>query len=136
MDTLGGDEDGRADAGETVELVVKLKNTGGYNDSVWASIELDGLEDPSLVNFIDSVRFFGSVSEYATIENNVPDSLIFPFKFTLDSDIANARGIKFKINIWTSHRGSLTKIVASVITRISCWFTTNNLRTWSPNLVI
>ncbi|REJ63930.1 MAG: hypothetical protein DWQ21_01505 [Bacteroidetes bacterium] len=101
VDTLGGDEDGRADAGETIELVFKLKNTGGYNDSVWASIELDGLEDPSLVNFIDSVRFFGSVSEYATIENNVPDSLIFPFKFTLDSDIANARGIKFKINIWT-----------------------------------
>ena len=72
-----------------VELVVKLKNTGGYNDSVWASIELDG-QNPNLVNFIDSVRFFGSVSEYATIENNVPDSLIFPFKFTLDSDIANA----------------------------------------------
>ena len=100
VDTLtGGDNDGRADAGETVELVVKLKNTGGYNDSVWASVELDGLEDPSLVNFIDSVRFFGSVSEYATIENNVPDSLILPFKFTLDSDIANARGIKFKIKI-------------------------------------
>jgi len=102
VDTLaGGDNDNRADAGETVELVVKLKNTGGYNDSVWASIELDGLEDPSLVDFIDSVRFFGSVSEYATIENNVPDSLIFPFKFTLDSDIANARGIKFKIKVWT-----------------------------------
>ena len=102
VDTLsGGDDDGRADAGETVELVIKLKNTGGYNDSVWASIELDGLEDPTLVNFIDSVRFFGSVSEYATIENNVPDSLILPFKFTLDSDIANARGIKFKVKIWT-----------------------------------
>jgi subtilisin family serine protease len=102
VDTLsGGDDDGRADAGETLELVLKLKNTGGYNDSVWASIELDGLEDPTLVNFIDSVRFFGSVSEYATIENNVPDSLILPFKFTLDSDIANARGIKFKVKIWT-----------------------------------
>ena len=102
VDTLtGGDDDGRADAGETVELVLKLKNTGGYNDSVWASIELDGLEDPTLVDFIDSVRFFGSVSEYATIENNVPDSLILPFKFTLDSDIANARGIKFKVKIWT-----------------------------------
>ncbi|MDB2573002.1 hypothetical protein N9X81_04685, partial [Schleiferiaceae bacterium] len=102
VDTLsGGDADGRADAGETVELIFKLKNTGGYNDSVWASIELDDLEDPTLVNFIDSVRFFGSVSEYATIENNVPDSLILPFKFTLDSDIANARGIKFKIKIWT-----------------------------------
>ena len=37
VDTLiGGDNDGRADAGETVELVVKLKNTGGYSDSVWA----------------------------------------------------------------------------------------------------
>ncbi|MDB2435973.1 S8 family serine peptidase [Schleiferiaceae bacterium] len=102
VDTLGsGDDDNRADAGETIELVVKLLNTGGYNDSVWASVELDGLEDPSLVNFIDSVRFFGSVSEYATIENNVPDSLIFPFKFTFDSEIANARGIKFKIKIWT-----------------------------------
>ena len=102
VDTLiGGDNDGRADAGEIVELVLKLKNTGGYNDSIWASIELDGLEDPTLVDFIDSVRFFGSVSEYATIENNIPDSLILPFKFTLDSDIANARGIKFKVKIWT-----------------------------------
>ena len=98
---LGGDDDGRADAGETVELVVKLLNTGGYNDSVWASIKLDGLEDPTLVDFIDSVRFFGSVSEYATIENNVPDSLIFPFKFKFNSNVANARGIKFTINIWT-----------------------------------
>jgi len=101
VDTLGGDDDGRADAGETVELILKLKNTGGYNDSIWASIELDGFEDPSLVNFIDSVRFFGSVLEYATIENNVPDSLILPFKFTLDGGIANAREIKFKVNIWT-----------------------------------
>ena len=102
VDTLsGGDDDGRADAGETVELVIKLKNTGGYNDSVWASIKLDGLEDPSIVEFIDSVRFFGSVSEYATIENNVPDSLIFPFKFKFNSNVANARGIKFTVNIWT-----------------------------------
>ena len=102
VDTLlNGDSDNRADAGETVELVLKLLNTGGYNDSVWASIELDQLEDPTLVDFIDSVRFFGSVSEYATIENNLPDSLIFPFKFKLNPNIANARGIKFKLNIWT-----------------------------------
>ena len=103
-DTLaGGDNDGREDAGETIELVLKLKNTGGYNDSVWASIKLDGIEDPTLVDFIDSVRFFCSVSEYATIENNVPDSLIFPFKFKFkfNSNVANARGIKFTIDIWT-----------------------------------
>jgi len=125
VDTLGGDEDGRADAGETVELVVKLKNTGGYNDSIWASIELDGLEDPSLVDFIDSVRFFGSVSEYATIENNVPDSLIFPFKLTLDSDIANARGIKFKINIWTGDStfvGDDDFEIVVVLQSLSTWF--------------
>ena len=101
VDTLGGDEDSRADAGELVELVMKLKNIGGYNDSIWASIELDPLEDPNLVEFIDSVRFFGSVSEYATIENNLPDSAIYPFKIKLDSNIANAREIKFKIKLWT-----------------------------------
>lgn len=101
VDTINGDADNRPDAGETVELVLKLKNTGGYNDSVWASIELDPLEDPSLVEFIDSVRFFGSVSEYATIENNVPDSAIYPFKIKLDSNIANARDIKFVVRLWT-----------------------------------
>ena len=101
VDTLDGDEDNRPDAGETIELVMKVKNTGGYNDSVWASIELDPLEDPTLVEFIDSVRFFGSVSEYATIENNLPDSAIYPFKIKLDSNIANARDIKFVVKLWT-----------------------------------
>lgn len=101
VDTIDGDEDNRPDAGETIELVMKVKNTGGYNDSVWASIELDPLEDPSLVDFIDSVRFFGSVSEYATIENNLPDSAIYPFKIKLDSNIANARDIKFVVKLWT-----------------------------------
>ena len=101
VDTLDGDEDNRPDAGETIELVMKVKNTGGYNDSVWASIELDPLEDPTLVDFIDSVRFFGSVSEYATIENNLPDSAIYPFKIKLDSNIANARDIKFVVKLWT-----------------------------------
>lgn len=101
VDTIDGDEDNRPDAGETIELVMKVKNTGGYNDSVWASIELDPLEDPTLVDFIDSVRFFGSVSEYATIENNLPDSAIYPFKIKLDSNIANARDIKFVVKLWT-----------------------------------
>jgi subtilisin family serine protease len=101
VDTLDGDQDNRPDAGETIELVMKVKNTGGYNDSVWASIELDPLEDPTLVDFIDSVRFFGSVSEYATIENNLPDSAIYPFKIKLDSNIANARDIKFVVKLWT-----------------------------------
>ena len=101
VDTIDGDEDNRPDAGETIELVMKVKNTGGYNDSVWASIELDPLEDPTLVDFIDSVRFFGSVSEYATIENNLPDSAIYPFKIKLDSNITNARDIKFVVKLWT-----------------------------------
>lgn len=101
VDTIDGDEDNRPDAGETIELVIKVKNTGGYNDSVWASIELDPLEDPALVDFIDSVRFFGSVSEYAAIENNLPDSAIYPFNIKLDSNIANARDIKFVVKLWT-----------------------------------
>ena len=101
VDTLGGDEDGKPDAGEIVELVVSIKNTGGYNSSVWAKIELDPLENPNLVNFINPVRHFGSVSEYAVIQNNMPDSNLLPFKFQLDSNIANARGVKFIITMWT-----------------------------------
>ena len=102
VDTLGGDEDGRPDAGEIVELVVSIKNTGGYNSSIWAKIELDPLENPNLVNFINPVRHFGSASEYAVIQNNLPDSNLLPFKFQLDSNIANARGIKFNITMWTA----------------------------------
>jgi subtilisin family serine protease len=102
VDTLGGDEDGRPDAGEIVELVLSIKNTGGYNSSIWAKIELDPLENPNLVNFINPVRHFGSASEYAVIQNNLPDSNLLPFKFQLDSNIANARGIKFNITMWTA----------------------------------
>ena len=59
VDTIDGDVDAAPDAGETIELVVGLKNVGGYNDSVWASIELDPLEDTTLVDFLQPVRFYG-----------------------------------------------------------------------------
>ena len=102
VDTIDGDVDAAPDAGETIELVVGLKNIGGYNDSVWASIELDPLEDTTLVQFIQPVRFYGSVSEYAVIQNNVPSMGIHPFVIKLDSNIAHGRGIKFKVNYWTN----------------------------------
>ena len=102
VDTLGGDQDGKPDAGEIVELVVSLKNTGGYNNSIWAKIELDSLEDPSLVTFINPVSHFGSASEYAVVQNNFPDSGYHPLKFQLDSNIANSRGVKFVLTMWTA----------------------------------
>ena len=103
VDTLpGGDQDNRADAGETVQLVMDIKNLGGFNDSIYASIRLDSLTNSSLVDFQDSVAFFGGASSYAVVKNNLPDSGYYPFKFKLDSSIANARVLSFKVDLYTA----------------------------------
>ncbi len=114
-DTLtGGDEDFRADAGETIELVATLKNMGGANDSIFASISLAPFEDKNVVTFIDSIAFFGAASEYAVVKNNLPSAGLHPFKLTIDSTVANAREIVFQIKFWTVSSGTVAYLDSAV----------------------
>ncbi len=91
VDTLPGcDRDGRADAGETIEIWATLRNCGGLADSVWGKIDFGEFEDTSVAEIQDSSNFFGNISTWAWM-----DSELEPIRIKIDSSVAHNRDIVF-----------------------------------------
>lgn len=66
MDDAAGDGDGRADAGETIDIYPVLRNQWGSAKNIRVSIELAETEDPEIVQIINGTANFGSdLSSYA-----------------------------------------------------------------------
>jgi len=86
-----GDRDGRADAGETIGLNIKIKNAGGLVNPVWAKIRLTEFEDTSTVHFIADSCSFGSLGTYATRTS------ILPMTMTLNPNLADGRNISMQV---------------------------------------
>ncbi|MDA3817106.1 MAG: S8 family serine peptidase, partial [Prolixibacteraceae bacterium] len=92
VDTLQGcDNDGVADAGETIELVVTVKNAGGQADSVWASLGFGEFEDPTVAEIIDSTSLIGSMSAYSTMKGEMD-----PIRIEIEDEVSNNRDIKLE----------------------------------------
>lgn len=65
-DTIDGDADGRADAGETIALYPTLRNEWGLAKNITFSLEIAENEDPTIVEILDSNVSFGKpLSSYA-----------------------------------------------------------------------
>ncbi len=65
-DTIDGDADGRADAGETIALYPTLRNEWGVAQNITISLEVAENEDPTIVEILDSNMSFGKpLSSYA-----------------------------------------------------------------------
>ena len=104
LDTLTGcDDDGVADAGETIELYLTVKNAGGFADSVWSKLRLGQFEDPSVANITDSTSQIGDISAYATLTGASN-----PFRIEINSDVANNRDIAFEYEIGAANHSSFT----------------------------
>lgn len=66
LDDAAGDGDGRADAGETIDIYPVLRNSWGLAKNIRVSIELAETEDPEIVQIINGTADFGSdLSSYA-----------------------------------------------------------------------
>jgi len=105
IDTLPGcDRDGLADAGETVQLFVKLRNTGGWADSVWTRLRFGMYEDTTVAKILDSTAVLGNMSEYSTLGN---DSHLFRIK--ISNSIAHDRDIVFSCLYGSRDRDTLEK---------------------------
>lgn len=66
LDDAAGDGDGRADAGETIDIYPVLRNSWGSAKNIRVSIELAETEDPEIVQIINGTADFGSdLSSYA-----------------------------------------------------------------------
>ena len=104
LDTLPGcDEDGVADAGETIEMYLTVKNAGGFADSVWSKLRLGQFEDPSVAIITDSTSQIGDISAYATLTGSSN-----PFLIEIDSDVTNNRDIVFEYEIGAANQSSFT----------------------------
>ncbi len=104
IDTISvDDDDGVADAGETVELVTSIKNFWGQADTVSMTIRLKRpWHDSVYINIIDSISSFGNISAYATV-NNEPD----PFKIEISSNTPNNSNIMLEYTISCANSDSV-----------------------------
>lgn len=112
FDTLPGcDHDGNPDAGEDIVISIKVKNFGGYADSVWSVFRLGTYEDTTVATVVDSNYYIGDISEYALLDN-VQDKFIFH----IDSKTAHNRDIVF--NCLVGSQNSDTIISNQIIIKV------------------
>jgi len=100
VDTIGiDDKDGRVDAGETIQLWFKARNTGGQVDSVYWKIRLAEFEDPTTCTIVKPTSFLSSISPYATRTSESD-----PMKFVISNNVVHDRDITFDLLSW--YKGS------------------------------
>lgn len=87
-DTIEGDSDGIADAGETVAIYPTFRNEWGQAQNIRFSLELAENEDPTIVEILDHNADFGkSLSSYG---KNISAN---PIRFKVNSNCADGRKI-------------------------------------------
>ena len=88
LDSVGGDNDGRADAGETIAIFPVLRNEWGTAENIQVWMELAEPENDTIVKFIAQRVLFGKpLSSYAKNQSTNP------IKFVLDKNIVDGRRI-------------------------------------------
>lgn len=104
IDTLDGDGDGRADVGETIELIVNVRNSWGQADEVFVGVDFADYEDNSVATLMRNEANIGSISSYATKNNTIP------LKIKFATEIVDGRDCAFDIYAWyESKTNGLTK---------------------------
>lgn len=88
-DSIGGDNDLRPDAGETIEIYPILKTVWGQAENIKLSIALPDTEDPTIVEFINNNVSFGkNLNSYAKARSENP------LRFKINDNCADGRHIR------------------------------------------
>ena len=105
-----GDDDGRVDAGETVELAMMIRNHWGKADDVTVTLAAHGENisagnDPYVTWDVDEVNY-GAVSSFSEDDNGISydagqliTGVANPFRFTVDSSAPNDHLIPIEVSI-------------------------------------
>ncbi|MDE5791867.1 MAG: T9SS type A sorting domain-containing protein [Muribaculaceae bacterium] len=90
-----GDGDGRPDAGETIRIYPTFRNSWGNARNITYSLRLHELEDPDIIEFIDSeaAHVISNLSSYASVESESP------FLVKISPDCADGRIIRFVLEV-------------------------------------
>lgn len=88
-DTIGGDGDGKPDAGETIAFYPTLRNEWGQARNIRFSLELAETEDPTIVEIIDNNVDFGK--QLSSYGKNIS---VNPLRFNVSEDCVDGRRIR------------------------------------------
>ncbi|MDR1346566.1 MAG: S8 family serine peptidase [Bacteroidales bacterium] len=108
-DTLNGDGDMRADAGELLQIYPTLKNTGGVtggeNDTIYYKLEFAEFEDANTATILNGDTKFGYIlSAYSKMKAANPINL------QISPDVVDGRVIKFVLTAWRgNHLGEVSQ---------------------------
>jgi subtilisin family serine protease len=129
QDTIDGDRDGRPDAGETIEIKVKVRNTWGLANDVKVGIEFGEFEDQSTAAILNPEANVGSVSAYALTYNEVS------LKIKIDNKLPNNRDIVFNLKTWYGNKLGLVQqqIILNVENGIELTGVLSNTKVLTPD---
>lgn len=100
-DTLpGNDYDNQADAGETIHIWARIRNTYGNSDSTYIKLQLSDLSRPYYsehIDFIKNVSFLGSISTYRERHNQYD-----PFIIYLKPNFPNEKRFELEVLMWNA----------------------------------
>lgn len=89
IDSIGGDGDGRPDAGDTISFYPVLKNMWGQAENIKMTLQVGEAEDPEIITVLNSeVEFGRPLSSYAKNRS------VNPIRFVVNPNCVDGRHIK------------------------------------------
>ena len=89
VDSVGGDGDGRPDAGEIIDIYPTLRNDWGAAHNIKLTVELGENEDPSIVELLTPAVDFGR-----NLDSYGKGRSVNPLKIKINKDCADGRHIR------------------------------------------
>ncbi|HOD55476.1 MAG TPA: S8 family serine peptidase, partial [Candidatus Cloacimonadota bacterium] len=111
-DSPACDNDGIADAGETIQIYFKVKNTGALAQNVTSTLSLGEFEDPSIATILNNTSNIGDISTYATLTG-----VQNPFLISINSNVANNRDIMLNYTISGSNCSTISGNISIKVQR-------------------
>ncbi|MBR6550925.1 MAG: S8 family serine peptidase [Paludibacteraceae bacterium] len=88
VDSIGGDNDGRPDAGDTIAIYPVLRNDWGNAENIKVWMELAEFENDTIITFLEQEVDFGKpLSSYAKNKS------LNPIRFVIDKNVVDGRHI-------------------------------------------
>ena len=92
-DSVGGDGDGRFDAGETIELFPVLRNSWGEAVGIRCSLTTSDNEDSEIIEILDNNVDFGR-----TLSSYGKEQSVNPIRFRISENCVDGRHIRLTLN--------------------------------------
>ena len=92
-DSIGGDNDGRFDAGEIIELYPIMRNTWGEAIGIKCSLATSENEDPEIIEILDNDVDFGR-----TLHSYGKEHSVNPIRFKINDKCVDGRHIRLTLN--------------------------------------